>query len=100
MDDALGLMLYAIMMAIARTLDSGAALSVMTLLVKPLIEIVGSLAMGVLIGTVMVFCLRFFHSRGNQLTMTIAHRVPRRWLEYHARFEQPAGLHDDWRDDG
>ena len=71
MDDALGLMLYAIMMAIARTLDSGAALSVMTLLVKPLIEIVGSLAMGVLIGTVMVFCLRFFHSRGNKLTMTI-----------------------------
>ena len=71
MDDALGLMLYAIMMAIARTLDSGAALSVMTLLVKPLIEIVGSLVMGVLIGTVMVFCLRFFHSRGNKLTMTI-----------------------------
>ena len=71
MDDALGLMLYAIMMAIARTLDSGAALSVMTLLVKPLIEIVGSLAMGVVIGTVMVFCLRFFHSRGNKLTMTI-----------------------------
>ena len=43
----------------------------LTLLVKPLIEIVGSLAMGVLIGTVMVFCLRFFHSRGNKLTMTI-----------------------------
>ena len=38
MDDALGLMLYAIMMAIARTLDSGAALSVMTLLVKPLMS--------------------------------------------------------------
>ena len=30
-----------------------------------------ALAMGVVIGTVMVFCLRFFHSRGNKLTMTI-----------------------------
>ncbi len=71
MDDALGLMLYAIMMAIARTIDSGEALSVMTLLVKPMIEIIGSLGLGVVIGLLMVFCLRFFHSRGNKLTMTI-----------------------------
>lgn len=71
MDDALGLMLYAIMMAIARAIDSGEALSVMTLFVKPMIEIVGSLGLGVVMGLLMVFCLRFFHSRGNKLTMTI-----------------------------
>ncbi len=71
MDDALGLMLYAIMMAIARTIDSGEALSVMTLFVKPMLEIVISLGLGVVIGIAMVFFLRFFHSRGNKLTMTI-----------------------------
>ncbi len=71
MDDALGLMLYAIMMAIARAIDSGEALSVMTLFVKPMLEIVVSLGLGVVIGIAMVFFLRFFHSRGNKLTMTI-----------------------------
>ncbi len=71
MDDALGLMLYAIMMAIARTIERGTALSVMTLLVKPLGEIVGSLALGVALGLLLVYVLRFFHSRGNKLTLTI-----------------------------
>lgn len=71
MDDALGLMLYAIMMALARTIERGVPLTLMTLVVKPLIEIVGSLALGVALGLVLVFVLRFFHSRGNKLSLTI-----------------------------
>lgn len=71
MDDALGLMLYAIMMAIARTIVSGAPLSVMTLLVKPLGEIIGSLLLGVALGLLLIVVLRFFHSRGNKLSLTL-----------------------------
>ena len=71
MDDALGLMLYAIMMAIARTIISGAELSVTTLLVKPLLEIGGSLLLGLWLGLCLVFVLRFFHSRGNKLALTL-----------------------------
>ena len=71
MDDALGLMLYAIMMAIARTIISGAELSAATLLVKPLGEIVGSLLLGVALGLCLVTVLRFFHSRGNKLSLTL-----------------------------
>ena len=71
MDDALGLMLYAVMMAIARTIERGTALTVTTLLLKPLGEIVGSLALGVALGLVLVYVLRFFHSRGNKLALTI-----------------------------
>lgn len=71
MDDALGLMLYAIMMAIAGTIVSGAELSAMTLLVEPLGEIIGSLALGVALGLCLVLVLRFFHSRGNKLSLTI-----------------------------
>ena len=71
MDDALGLMLYAIMMAVARTIVSGAELSVMTLLVKPLIEIGGSLLLGLALGVCLVLVLRFFHSRGNKLALTL-----------------------------
>ena len=36
MDDALGLMLFAIMMAVANTFESGAALTVKSLLLEPL----------------------------------------------------------------
>ena len=71
MDDALGLMLYAIMMAIARTIERGTALTVTTLLLKPMGEILGSLALGVALGLVLVYVLRFFHSRGNKLALTI-----------------------------
>ena len=71
MDDALGLMLYAIMMAIARTIISGAELSAMTLLVKPLMEIGGSLLLGLFLGLCLVLVLRFFHSRGNKLALTL-----------------------------
>lgn len=71
MDDALGLMLYAIMMAIARTIISGAELSAMTLLVKPVGEILGSLLLGAALGVMMVLVLRFFHSRGNKLALTL-----------------------------
>ena len=71
MDDALGLMLYAIMMAITRTIERGTALTVTTLLLKPMGEILGSLALGVALGLVLVYVLRFFHSRGNKLALTI-----------------------------
>lgn len=71
MDDALGLMLYAIMMAVARTLVDGSALSVMTLLVEPLLQIVCSLGLGVLLGFALVLVIPFFHSRGNKLALTI-----------------------------
>ncbi len=71
MDDALGLILYAVMIALARTIERGEVLTVMTLVVKPLVEIAGSLALGVVIGLVLVYVLRFFHSRGNKLSLTI-----------------------------
>ncbi len=71
MDDALGLILYAVMIALARTIERGEVLTVMTLVIKPLVEIVGSLALGVVIGLVLVYVLRFFHSRGNKLSLTI-----------------------------
>ncbi len=70
MDDALGLILYAVMIALARTIERGEVLTVMTLVIKPLVEIVGSLALGVVIGLVLVY-VRFFHSRGNKLSLTI-----------------------------
>lgn len=71
MDDALGLMLYAIMMAVARTLVDGSALSVMTLLVEPLLQIIFSLGLGVALGFLLTLVIPFFHSRGKKLALSI-----------------------------
>ena len=71
MDDAAGLMLYAILMSIANAIHSGVQPTVMTLAIEPLLEIIGSLVLGVVFGLLLVYVLRFFHSRGNKLSLTI-----------------------------
>lgn len=71
-DDAIGLVLFSISIAIAGSLASGAAASVKTMLVEPLTEIVLSLATGMLIGLICAFVMRFFHSKGNKLCICLA----------------------------
>lgn len=72
MDDAVGLIAFAISMNIARALASGAAATVMSMLVVPVLEILGSLALGTAMGFVLSYLAKFFRSRGNRLALTIA----------------------------
>ncbi len=72
MDDALGLIAFAVSMNIAQALASGAAITVTSMLLQPLFEIVCSIALGVGLGFVLSYCARFFKSRGNKLALTIA----------------------------
>ena len=72
MDDALGLIAFAISMNIAQTLQSGAAMTVQGMLVSPLLEIVGSVVLGAALGLLLSLLARFFRSRGNKLALTIA----------------------------
>ena len=72
MDDATGLILYAILSNLAISLDNpGITPSVVNLLLLPVLQIVESLAMGVVLGLLLVWVLRFFHSRGNKLALTL-----------------------------
>lgn len=71
-DDAIGLVLFSISIAIASSLASGVAASVHTMLVEPLIEIALSLAVGLLIGFLCSLAMRFFHSKGNKLCICLA----------------------------
>lgn len=71
-DDAIGLVLFSISIAIASSLASGVAASAHTMLVEPLIEITLSLAVGLLIGFLCSLAMRFFHSRGNKLCICLA----------------------------
>lgn len=71
MDDALGLMVFSISAAIAKALSSGSAITWNNMLVEPLVEIIASLALGVVLGLVLVFFSKYFKSRGNKLALTI-----------------------------
>ena len=72
MDDATGLILYAVLSNLAISLDrEGTQLSAVSLLLMPLLQIIFSLLLGVAIGFVLSLVLRFFHSRGNKLALTL-----------------------------
>ena len=72
MDDALGLMAFAISVAIAQAVASGAQASVVTMLLLPVAKIIGALALGSAVGFVLSLASRLFKSRGNKLALTIA----------------------------
>ena len=72
MDDAIGLAAFAISLAMAQSLTSGAAPTVQHMLISPLLEIGLSLVVGAALGTVLSFLLRFFRSRANRLSLMIA----------------------------
>lgn len=72
MDDAIGLAVFSISLAIAQSLTSGAAPTVNNMLLQPLLEIVLSLLIGFAIGAIASICIRFFKSRANRLCITIA----------------------------
>ena len=69
LDDAIGLMVFSVSISIAKVLGAGEALSVKTMLLEPLLEIVGSLALGAALGLLLTFVLRFFHSHVNKLML-------------------------------
>ena len=72
MDDAVGLMAYALSVSVAKMIQNGDAFSVMSTIVDPLLEIILSLAIGAVIGTLVAISNRFFHSKANRLCISIA----------------------------
>ena len=71
MDDALGLMVYSISASVAQGMLGG-EITAKSMLLTPLIEIVGSFALGGALGALLAFGARFFASRGNKLALSIA----------------------------
>ena len=71
LDDAVGLVLFAISFGIAKALGTG-NVDVVSIIVNPLLEIVLSLALGATMGWLFSFCERFFHSRSKRLSVSVA----------------------------
>ncbi len=70
LDDAVGLFLFAISFGVAKALMAG-AVSVVSILVEPFLEIVLSLGLGALMGYLFSLCEQFFHSRSKRLAVSV-----------------------------
>ncbi|MBR7041177.1 MAG: cation:proton antiporter [Clostridia bacterium] len=71
MDDALGLIVFSVSASVAEGMLGG-QISVKSMLLTPLIEIFGSIALGAVLGIILAYGARFFQSRGNRLALSIA----------------------------
>lgn len=71
LDDAVGLIVFAVSFGIARTISSG-SMDLISILVNPMVEIVASLALGAVLGWVLTQLEKLFNSNTNRLNLTIA----------------------------
>ena len=71
LDDAAALILFAVLFQIASALASGNAISPYTIIIKPSLEIIISLGVGIILGLIISFMNRFFKSRNNRLIWCI-----------------------------
>ena len=70
LDDAVGLVVFSISFGIARALDSG-SVSLVSVIVNPLLEVVLSLALGFVMGCLFTVCEKFFHSGSRRMSLSI-----------------------------
>ena len=70
-DDAVGLVLFAVSYGIANALEAG-SISITGMVVEPVLEIVLSLLLGAATGVVLNFVEQFFHSRSKRMTISVA----------------------------
>lgn len=71
LDDAVGLVLFAISFGVAKAIKSG-TVDMISVIVEPIAEVVMSLLLGFVMGAIFTFCERFFHSRSKRLAMSVA----------------------------
>ncbi len=70
-DDAVGLVVFAISFGVAEALAGGGSLDVISVLVEPLLEVVLSLLLGLVLGILFSLAERFFNSNSKRLTLSI-----------------------------
>ena len=70
LDDAVGLMIFAILFGIAKALISG-KVDILSVVVEPILEVVLSLLLGLIMGLVFTFGERFFHSNSKRMALSV-----------------------------
>ncbi|MBQ8029790.1 MAG: cation:proton antiporter [Clostridia bacterium] len=70
LDDAVGLIIFAVSFGVAKTLVSGET-NIYSIIVDPILEIVVSLALGAVLGYVLSFAEKFFHSNTKRQAIVV-----------------------------
>ncbi len=70
LDDAVGLILFAVSFGVAKAIKVGAT-SIVAILIEPLLEIVLSIGLGAAMGFAFSFFEQFFHSRSKRLAVSV-----------------------------
>ncbi len=70
LDDAVGLVIFAVSLGVAKTLHNG-ELSLVSVIVDPLVEIFVSLVVGGVIGWMLSFCEKFFRSNTKRQALVV-----------------------------
>jgi len=70
LDDAVGLVVFAISFGVAKSLNTG-AVDIVSIVVEPLLEIVLSLVLGFIMGLLFTLCEKYFHSRSKRMAVSV-----------------------------
>ena len=70
LDDAVGLVVFAVSFGIAKSITAG-AVDIFSVLVDPILEVVLSLGLGFVMGLLFTLCEKYFHSRSKRLAVSV-----------------------------
>ena len=70
LDDAVGLVLFAVSFGVAKALIHG-KVDILSVVLEPILEVVLSLLLGLVMGLLFTFFEKFFHSRSKRLSMSV-----------------------------
>lgn len=72
LDDALGIMVFGVALSLSKMISGVASYSTFQIISKPLLEIIGSIGLGFVIGMIMTYVVKKAKNKDELLTMTIA----------------------------
>ncbi|MBE7001715.1 MAG: cation:proton antiporter [Ruminococcaceae bacterium] len=70
LDDAVGLIVFAISFGVAKSISTG-TVDVLSVILEPLLEVVLSLGLGFIMGLLFTLCEKYFHSRSKRMAVSV-----------------------------
>ena len=70
LDDAVGLVVFAISFGVAKSISTG-TVDVLSVILEPLLEVILSLGLGFIMGLLFTLCEKYFHSRSKRMAVSV-----------------------------
>ena len=70
LDDAVGLIVFAVSFGVAKSMGNG-NFEILNVVFEPIFEVIGSIALGFVMGLLFTECEKFFHSRSKRIAVSV-----------------------------